>query len=59
VASEDDYYSEDTVLKLAETAVGEAQVQIYKDAGHGTNMFEPQPDLTPLILDWLAQQFAD
>ena len=55
VASEDDYYSEDTVLKLAETAVGETQLQLYKTAGHGTNMFTSKPDLTPLMLTWLAQ----
>ncbi len=55
VASQDDYYSEDTANKLAETAVGDVQLQIYETAGHGTNMFEPQPDLTPLILDWLTQ----
>jgi len=58
VASEDDYYSEDTALKLAETAVGETQVQIYENAGHGTRMFEPQPDLTPLILEWLDENLA-
>jgi pimeloyl-ACP methyl ester carboxylesterase len=55
IASEDDYYSEDTANKLAETAVGETEVLIYENAGHGTNMFAPQPDLIPLILDWLAQ----
>lgn len=59
VASEDDYYSEDTAIKLAETAVGETQVQIYENAGHGTNMFAPQPDLTPLILEWLAQRLRN
>ncbi len=58
VASEDDYYSEDTVNKLAETAVGETQLQIYENAGHGTDMFEPQPDLTPLILTWLKQEIG-
>ncbi|MBE2223827.1 MAG: alpha/beta fold hydrolase [Anaerolineae bacterium] len=59
VASEDDYYSEDSAHKLAETAVGETQVQIYEKAGHGTDMFEPQPDLTPLILDWLATHLGN
>jgi len=58
VASEDDYYSEDTANKLAETAVGETQVQIYENAGHGTNMFEPEPGLTPLILEWLDENLA-
>ena len=59
VASKDDFYAEDSTNKLAETAVGETQVQIYETAGHGTNMFAPQPDLTPLILEWLAQHLAN
>jgi dienelactone hydrolase len=59
VASENDYYSEDSANKLAETAVGETSVKIYQTAGHGTEMFAPQPDLTPLILDWLAQHLVE
>ncbi|MFO7683649.1 MAG: alpha/beta fold hydrolase [Chloroflexota bacterium] len=59
VASEDDYYSMDSANKLAETAVGETEVKIYEAAGHGTEMFAPQPDLTALILDWLAQHLVE
>jgi alpha-beta hydrolase superfamily lysophospholipase len=59
VASEDDNYSANSSRTMAETAVGETQVKIYEKAGHGTNMFAPQPDLTPLIVEWLAQHLAN
>lgn len=59
VASEDDYYSMDSANKLAETAVGETEVKIYEAAGHGTEMFAPQPDLTALILNWLARHLVE
>jgi len=54
VASEEDTYAADSARTLADLAQGESQLEIYNGAGHGTNMFGPQPDLSPLILDWLA-----
>jgi len=55
VASEEDGYAADSVRTLADLAQGETQFQLYNGAGHGTNMFGPQPDLADLILDWLNQ----
>ncbi|MFQ5399129.1 MAG: alpha/beta fold hydrolase [Anaerolineae bacterium] len=53
VASKEDGYAADSVRTLADLAQGEAELQMYNGAGHGTNMFGPQPDLASLILDWL------
>jgi pimeloyl-ACP methyl ester carboxylesterase len=57
VASEDDPYSADSVRALAETAGG-ATVQMYDDAGHGTNMFAAETELSALIISWLDEQLA-
>ena len=57
VASEDDPYSADSVRALAEAAEG-ATVQLYDDAGHGTNMFATEPELTGLIVGWLDEQLT-
>ena len=57
VASEDDAYSADSVRTLAEAANG-ATVQMYDDAGHGTNMFVVEPELAGLIIGWLDEQLA-
>jgi dipeptidyl aminopeptidase/acylaminoacyl peptidase len=54
-ASEEDAYSADSSRTLVEEADGEAVLQMYQGAGHGTNMFGPQPDLIALILDWLNE----
>jgi len=57
VASEDDAYSADSVRALAEAASG-ATVQMYEDAGHGTNMFAAEPELAALIVGWLDDHTA-
>ena len=57
VASEDDAYSADSVRALAEPA-GAATVQMYEDAGHGTNMFAAVPELGALIIGWLDEHTA-
>ena len=57
IASEDDAYSADSVRALAE-AVDGATVQLYDYAGHGTNMFAAEPELTALIIGWLGEQLA-
>ena len=54
VASEDDSYSADSILRLAELSQREANVQMYTNAGHGTNMFAAASDLPDLIVGWLA-----
>lgn len=55
VASEEDSYAADSSRTLAELAQGEAVLQMYNGAGHGTNMFAAEPGLTQLLLDWLNQ----
>jgi len=49
-----DGYAADSSRALAEQAQGEAKLQMYESAGHGTNMFNAEPELTTLIADWLA-----
>lgn len=53
VASEDDSYSADSIRQLAELSTHEADLQIFTNAGHGTNMFAAAPGLPNLIIDWL------
>jgi len=55
VASEEDTYAADSSRTLSGLAQGESQLQMYNGAGHGTSMFNAQPDLSDLILNWLAQ----
>jgi pimeloyl-ACP methyl ester carboxylesterase len=57
VSSEDDAYSADSVRALAAAANG-ATVQMYDNAGHGTNMFAAEPELAGLIIGWLDEQLA-
>ncbi len=57
VASEEDSYAADSSRTLAAQAQGEAQLQMYSTAGHGTNMFNTEPDLVTLIGEWLSQHF--
>ncbi len=53
IASEEDRYAAESSETLAELATGIAELQMYNGAGHGTNMFGPEPQLAKLILDWL------
>ncbi len=53
-ASDDDAYSADSVLKLAERTLAKAEVIRFAAAGHGTAMFEADPTLLGRVADWLA-----
>lgn len=53
VAARDDDYSYDSVQKLAVLARGLVKQQLYESAGHGNFMFQAEPGLGRLILDWL------
>ncbi len=55
VASEEDVYAADSSRTLAALAQGESQLEMFNGAGHGTRMFSTQPELTQLILTWLAK----
>lgn len=52
-AAEADTYSAESAEKLAEAAQGEAQLQLYEDSSHGTDLLRRHPELAQLILDWL------
>jgi pimeloyl-ACP methyl ester carboxylesterase len=54
VASEEDQYSADTVRILAALAPGGAELVLYTNAGHGTAMFDREPDLAERLLEFLA-----
>ena len=53
VASQEDTYAADSSVHLEEAATGESRLILYDGAGHGTNMFEAEPDLSQQIIDWL------
>jgi dienelactone hydrolase len=55
VASEEDTYAADSSRTMAGLAEGESRLEMYNGAGHGTRMFSAQPELSGLILTWLAQ----
>jgi pimeloyl-ACP methyl ester carboxylesterase len=57
VASEEDSYSADSVGKLHEIAGG-AELVLFKDAGHGTNIFKAEPSFVDTLVTWLAAQAA-
>ena len=58
IASQDDGYSYDTVLKLAEASLAKTEVIRLTDGGHGTAMFEANPDLFDRIVEWIAGAFV-
>jgi pimeloyl-ACP methyl ester carboxylesterase len=55
VASEEDVYAADSSRTLAGLAQGKTQLEMYNGAGHGTRMFNAQPELADLILNWLSE----
>jgi alpha-beta hydrolase superfamily lysophospholipase len=52
-ASHEDTYAADSSQKLEEIALGENKLVLYQGAGHGIHMFEREPGLSDLIIDWL------
>ena len=54
-ASQEDTYAADSSRKLHEIAVGEARLDMFQDAGHGTFMLENEPELDGQIIDWLME----
>jgi pimeloyl-ACP methyl ester carboxylesterase len=53
IASRDDDYASDSVVRLASLAKGSVKQQLFENAGHGTFMFQAEPDLGKMMLDWL------
>lgn len=58
-ASQEDSYAASSSETLADKAAGDAKLIMYNGAGHGTNMFGPQPDLAPTLLEWLEGRLGD
>lgn len=58
VASNEDSYAADSSRTLAEQAGAAAQLTLYEGAGHGTQMFNREPDLVGLIVAWLAERLT-
>lgn len=58
VASKDDNYSFESSERLLEmSAAAKKEFIKYEDAGHGTRMFNSEPELKQLILDFLSKNF--
>lgn len=58
VASKDDSYSFESCERLFEiSAAARKEFIKYEDAGHGTRMFNSEPELKQRILDFLSQNF--
>ncbi len=55
VASEEDRESAVSSEALHELAAGDNELVMYQGAGHGTNMFDPRPELADLMLEWLDE----
>ena len=55
VASQEDSYAATSSQTLFDLAGANAQLEMYTNAGHGTNMLTAEPELTELILEWLAE----
>jgi pimeloyl-ACP methyl ester carboxylesterase len=53
IASMEDIYPADSSRQLEQLAKGESRLVMYEGAGHGTNMFGPEPQLADLIIAWL------
>jgi pimeloyl-ACP methyl ester carboxylesterase len=53
VASQEDTYAADSSVALDKAANGESRLILYDGAGHGTYMFEAEPDLSEKIIGWL------
>ena len=54
VAAEDDGNAVATAEAMSEAVGGPARVEIYPTGGHGTDMFEANPGLTLLLLEFIA-----
>jgi dienelactone hydrolase len=52
-ASQEDTYAASSSIALDAKALGESQLIMYEDAGHGTFIFQAEPELSQLIIEWL------
>ena len=56
VSAEDDSYSAESSRKLEMLAIGEKKLKIYEGSEHGTVLFDAEPALKNLIIDWLKEK---
>jgi pimeloyl-ACP methyl ester carboxylesterase len=54
VASDEDTYAADSMEKLAERCLAKTTVLHLQNAGHGTAMWEKDPDLVQTIVEWFV-----
>lgn len=52
VAAEQDKYAADSTQTLSAQAIGPQHFKQYSGTGHGTELFQSQPDLPALLLNW-------
>jgi alpha-beta hydrolase superfamily lysophospholipase len=52
VSAYDDEYSSTTVTQIYNELTGEKELEIFDEAGHGSNMFETKPELYKTVADW-------
>ena len=52
-ASKEDTYAASSSIALEANALGESQLIMYEDAGHGIFMIKAEPELSQLIIEWL------
>lgn len=51
-ASKEDTESAEAVEKLAEVSLAATEVLMFENAGHGTNMFDTEPELLNRLVEW-------
>lgn len=54
VASDEDEYSAESCRELKDIAGERAELKIYEDSAHGTDIFKPQPQLETDIIAWIG-----
>ncbi len=53
VASDDDAESADAARKLADISLAKTEIKIFKSAGHGTRIFESEPQFMNEVILWM------
>jgi pimeloyl-ACP methyl ester carboxylesterase len=55
IASNEDAYAATSSQRLRDIAQGDSNLIMYKNAGHGTQIFDTEPDMGEQIVKWLGQ----
>jgi hypothetical protein len=54
VAADNDTYAADSARTLNSQALGQHQLQIYPGKDHGTDIYQAQAGLKPMMLAWFG-----